>query len=171
METEKKKSPLPVPITKFAWQIAGIREIIINLVINSIIPLWVYSKQDQVPLWGWHGLIVVLGPMSMLLPWLTSFFGVLAGSLSRIGGAVLPRLDPKTRWVGFAVRLATLRTLIVSPIVWSFVYLLSKAYPEWSMSSRIAVFSLCFGSAIVAYLFHATAIISTLRWSKEELDS
>ena len=152
-------------LEEFAWRVAGVREAIINVSINSLIPAAVYWAQSTVPLWGWHGLINVLGPMSILLTWLTTYFGVLAGSLSRMYGPVRPQLAKDTRWNPYALKLATLRTAIISPLVILAVYGLSRLWPELEIPKWNAVIGLATGSAAVAYLLHATAILATRRFN------
>jgi uncharacterized BrkB/YihY/UPF0761 family membrane protein len=153
-------------LEEFAWRIAGVREAIINVSVNSVIPAAVYWSQSTVPIWGWHGLINVLGPMSILLTWLTTFFGVLAGSLSRIYGPIRPQLAKETPWKNYAFRLATLRTMVVSPMVILTVYGLSRLLPHAEVPKWNAVAGLAIGSAMVAYFFHATAILATHRFDK-----
>lgn len=155
-------APPKVSLQYFAWRVAAVREFVINLVINSLIPLWVYWHATAVPLWGWSGLITVLGPMSYLMPWLTSFFGVFAGVMSRGAGVVLPPLPPHTRWFFPACFLATRRAIVCTAVTWPTVYMLAQSYPEFALPQWLAILGLALGSAIVASPLHATAILSTI---------
>lgn len=154
-------APMPISLTRFAWRVAGVREVVINLVINSLICTWVFWHPQEIPLWGWGGIISVLGPMSYLLPWLTTFFGVFSGVMSRRSGYVSPPLARDTPWLTLAIVKSTIRALLITTATWTFTYWLSLQYPNWMLSKWLVVIGLSLGSALVAYGLHGTAILST----------
>jgi hypothetical protein len=156
--------PSPVPLGDFAWRNSGVRELFINFFVNFLVSIAVFGSVREVPLWGWGGLIAVVGPMSYLMPWLTTFFGVFSGVRSRSMGFTSPALPPKVPWVLYAVFFATSRAIVCCVVTWITIYLLSNVFPDWTIPGISASLAIAVGSALVAYFLHSTAILSTKRF-------
>ncbi|TVS10393.1 MAG: hypothetical protein EA424_25475, partial [Planctomycetaceae bacterium] len=73
-------------LSGYAWRILGPRELLINLLINGLIAWWVYRHTSQVPVVGWLSVLVIVGPMSFIMPVLTTYFGYLNGVNARRWG-------------------------------------------------------------------------------------
>lgn len=88
----------PMSVRDFAWRVAGPRDFLINLLVNTAIPFLLFRGLDAVPLTGRHSLSAIVVPMSFLLCTLTTFFGWFNAIKERRAGTVVPAVEPGTRW-------------------------------------------------------------------------
>ncbi len=148
----------PLSVREFAWRVAGPREFVIVLVINTIIPYWVYRGLDLVPLTGEHSVASVVLPMSFLLCTLTTFFGWFNAIKERRAGRVLPPLVDNIRWSGRAWLNGLVAGIAALGIATVATFLVRRVMPGATISFWIAVLGIGFCAALVSFALHCRAV-------------
>jgi hypothetical protein len=64
---------------EFGWNRAIIQECLVVIVINGTIAWFVFRGRTDIVWLGWGGIYSLLFPMSMILPFFSSFFGYRLG--------------------------------------------------------------------------------------------
>jgi len=148
----------PLTVKQFAWRVAGPRDFVINLVVNSTIPFWLFRGHDAVPLTGWHSVAAVVLPMSFLLGTLTTFFGWFNAIKERRAGLVVPPVVPGTPWAGRAWRAGLAVGLPALAIATAAVLLAARLAPEATVGFWPAVLGIGFLSGVAGLVLHARAV-------------
>lgn len=152
-----------IALQRFLWKIALPREFAINLVINTTIAFLVFRGRNNIGLLGWGGIASMLIPMSILLPFFTSFFGVFAGRIARLGNSELPPLDHQKPWIGFAVLTSLRNSIVVMCANAAVLYGLDYGMPGIEMVWAWVVLGIGVGSALFACFLHGVSIRESMR--------
>lgn len=148
----------PRSVHDFAWRLAGPRDFVINLVINTTIPFWIFREHDAVPLTGGHSVASVVLPMSFLLCTLTTFFGWFNAIKERRVGTVVPPVADNIRWSGRAWRdglTAGTAALAVAAIA---TLLVNRLMPGVTIGFWIVVWGIGLGAGLTGFLLHSRAV-------------
>jgi len=157
-KTDDKVPRPPLSVREFAYRVAGPREFVIVLFINTTIPYWVYRELDSVPLTGGHSVASVALPMSFLLCTLTTFFGWFNAIKERRAGTVVPPIADNIHWSGRAWRdgLAAGTSALALAAVATF--LVHRLLPGATISFWIAVLGIGLCAALVSFALHCRAV-------------
>lgn len=146
-------------LADYSWKVLGVREFVISVVINALIAYFVYRSAVRVPITGWLSLLVICGPMSFILPLLTTYFGYMNGVIARSAGRAGQVWAPGTRWKGKALKAALLTACAVAPCAFATFYAFDLLLPGLTLSRASAVvFVAAYGGAL-GYFLHARAAI------------
>ncbi|TWT79187.1 hypothetical protein CA13_05850 [Planctomycetes bacterium CA13] len=153
----------PVTLRHFAFRIAGPREFCIAGAINGLIAYWLYGQAESVTLFTDYPLAAMLIPMSILLPGLSSFFGVLAASLGRKAAAIDPPMANELRWLPFAIRIGIGMALIVGLLTILILWGCRLQGFNPSFNGFHAFLAITVGSGLAAAICHVNAIFLSTR--------
>jgi hypothetical protein len=148
----------PRSVRDFAWRVAGPRDFVINLLINTAVPFWVFRGHDLVPLTGRHSVASVVLPMSFLLCTLTTFFGWFNCIKERRAGAVVPAVAAGTKWAarawlaGLAVGLPALTATV------GVAFVLGRFFPDATIGYWPAVLGIGITAGLAGLFLHARAV-------------
>ena len=145
-------------VQRFVLRTAIPREFVINAMINGVIAFFVYRNRIDIPILGWGGLMAMLGPMSLLMPWLTSFFGVFSCAMARNVGIIVPSDPQDLRWLQRALKIALVNTIFICPTIITFIYFCHYFFQHATFNSATAILGISFGSAFIACLIHSYSI-------------
>ena len=142
----------------FGWTKAIIQECLIVVVINGVIAFFVFRGRTDIIWLGWGGIYAYLFPMSMMLPFFSSFFGYMIGdgyrrALGKPGGS---RRWP--RWWLWAILTGILNAVLGAVLImlglWSGDYI----WPQHQFHYAQALLIVCAVAAGMAALFHSLCI-------------
>ncbi|MCH5377236.1 MAG: ABC transporter ATP-binding protein [Planctomycetes bacterium] len=159
MSRQVVSSPPRRSLADYSWKVLGVREFAINIVINGAIAYLVYRHATRVPVTGWLSLLVICGPMSFILPLLTTFFGRMNGVTARRAGRAGRVWVPETRWISAAWKSAFLTACVVAPIACAAFYAFAIAAPGVTLSRESAIVFVALYSGVLAYFLHTYAAI------------
>ena len=157
-------------VADFIWKVALPREFAINAVVNGAIAYLLFWHRVDVPLTGWSGLASMLVPMSFLLPWLTSFFGVASFAwnpliqqeslnLSRDLSKPTPEIMKPWKWGSYAIGLAFVHALISFGATLLVLHTIDSAGFSPQLTGWGSVLSIAIGSGLAACFFHRRSIL------------
>jgi putative ABC transport system ATP-binding protein len=149
----------PRTLGGYAWRVLGPREFVINVLINTPIAYLVFHNAVRVPLVGWLSLLVVCGPMSFILPTLTTFFGYLNGVLARSRRLAGEPWPLQTRWVSKAWTRGLLTAAVIGPACLIGFAALDRLLPEVTFSKWGAIVLVGLYGGTLGYVLHARAAI------------
>jgi hypothetical protein len=158
----------PASLSELAWRVVGPRDALINVAINVPIALLVYWGVERLPLAGHPSLLTMCGPMSFILPTVTTYFGYMNGVIARRSGRIPPAWQPNTRWKlpatiwGLGSGIVSCATCTVSLLV------LASAWPDFVLTKWQAVGSIGLLAAAMGYLFHSVAVARTRKLGARE---
>lgn len=152
-------SRLPNTLRGFALRVAGPREFIITLVINTIVAVWVFHGARDVPLAGGFSLLTYFGPMSFLLPSLTTFFGIMNGVNQRRSGRVRPSWPAGGRWIPAAIISGLVCGCCICFGCVALFHLLDKLAPEIVMPKWVALGAIGLTAGVLGYILHSLAVV------------
>lgn len=147
------------PLRGYAWRVLGPREFAINVAINTPIAYLVYRHAERVPLVGWLSLLVVCGPMSFLLPLLTTFFGYMNGVLARSRRLAGEDWPPQTRWRREAWTAGLRAAALLGPACLLALAALDRLLPGVTLSPGAAVATVGLYGGILGWILHARAVL------------
>jgi hypothetical protein len=150
-------------LADYAWRVLGPREFVINVLINLPIAYWVYRHVERVPLVGWLSLLVYCGPMSAILPTLTTFFGVMNGVLARAQGKAGEPWTPGVPWKSTAWRTGIATAGVVLPIAVLTFWGSDRLWPGITVSRGMAITVVALYGGILGYLLHVRAVVKAGR--------
>jgi len=157
MNTEEETSDAIWKLRDFAWKVAGPREFFINVILNAALAWICYWKADYVTIAGAAPILAYLGPMSFLLPLLTTFFGYMNGVIARRNG-IGPPWPEGLAWKKRALLAGLLRGVLLCPISIS----LGLAFHHFLFDGKLPLFAGMTAIGLIAgiagYLLHAWAI-------------
>ncbi len=145
-------------IRDFAWRVAGPRDFIINFIINTTIPFWIFQGLDAVPVTGKHSVASILLPMSLLLGTLTTFFGCFNAIKERRAGTVLPPFVAGTPWAGRAWLSGLATGGLALAVTVTVTFLVSRLAPELTVSYWTAVLGIGFTAGLAGFVLHSVAV-------------
>jgi len=151
----------PKSLSELAWRVAGPRDALINFVINAPIAILVYWSVDQVPLVGHPSLLTICGPMSFLLPTITTCFGYLNGVGARKSGYLPPAWPGDTAWKRPALAWGLVSGLLSCASCVLVLSALGRAWPGFTLSKWEAVAAVGLLAAAMGYVFHSIAVSRT----------
>jgi hypothetical protein len=146
-------------LTKYAWKVLAPREFVIIVLINAPIAWFVYRHAERVPLVGWLSLLVICGPMSFILPALTTFFGYMNGVLARARGRAGSPWPAGARWRATAWRAGLCTAAVVGSCFIVSCILLDRVLPGVTLVKGLAVIVVALYAGILGFLLHARAVI------------
>lgn len=158
MKTNEKTERAPLSVREFAWRIAGTRDFVINLIVNTTIAFWVFRRHDSVPLTGGHSVAAVVLPMSFLLCTLTTFFGWFNAIKERRMGTVVPPIAKGIRWSGRAWRDGLAVGVRGLAVAMGVTFLVNRLIPGATISFWIAVSGIGLCAAVAGFLLHSRAV-------------
>ena len=151
----------PQSLRDLAWRVAGPRDALINFMINAPIAVLVYWSADRVPLAGPLSLLTICGPMSFLLPTITTFFGYLNGVGARKSGFLPPAWPAEMGWKRSALIWGIGSGLLSCASCFLVLQALGQAWPDFTLSKWEAVAAVGLLSAAMGYGFHSIAVSRT----------
>ncbi|MGY8770922.1 MAG: efflux RND transporter permease subunit [Pirellulales bacterium] len=157
----------PQPIQKFAFQMAKV-EFVINVIINLALASLVYIGCENIPLVGPLSLLVYLGPMFFLLPFIATFFGYFNGCSARKKDLATPEWKPNTIWKTRALLSGFYTGVIICLFGTSFLLLLNFCIPGIIISKWMAVAAISVTSGMLGYLISAYSITCSGRLGLEK---
>ena len=163
-------STRPSSLRGFALRVAGPREFVITLVVNTIIAVWVFHGARVVPLVGGLSLLTYFGPMSFLLPAVTTFFGYFSGVMERRSGRVAPPWPDGGRWMGAAILAGLLRGCCFCLGGVAILYSLHALFPDMVMSKWMAIGTIGLTAGMLGYGLHAWAAVRSGRLMRNRTD-
>ena len=157
-------------VADFIWKVALPREFAINAVVNGAIAYLLFWHRVDVPLTGWSGLASMLVPMSFLLPWLTSFFGVASFAwnpsvqqeslkISRDLDKPIPEKLTPWKWGSYAIGLAFVHAFISFGTTLLVLQTIDSAGLSPRLTGWGSVLSIAIGSGLAACFFHRRSIL------------
>ena len=150
-------------IEQYAWRIAGPRDFVANLVINTLVPWWVFREYDLVPLFvsgdEQESAARIFVPMMAVMTGLTSFGAHAAGIVQRRRGKISPPWIAGSPWFTSAARCGLTRGLFAMTVALALAYLVKQFDPDARVSYWTANLGLGLSSAVVAYFMHASAMV------------
>jgi len=146
-------------IEQYAWRIAGPRDFVANLVINTLVPWWVFREYEWVPLFGEPSAARIFVPMMAVMTGLTSFGAHAAGIVQRRRGKVSPPWIAGSPWFASAARCGLTRGLVAMAVALALAYSVKQFDPDARVSYWTANLGLGLSSAVVAYFMHASAMV------------
>jgi putative ABC transport system ATP-binding protein len=149
----------PRSLSGYAWRVLGPRELLINLLINGLIAWWVYRHTSQVPVVGWLSVLVIVGPMSFIMPVLTTYFGYLNGVNARRWGRAGRPWTAGTFWQSKAWWEGLCAAAVAGPLSVIALLTIESIRPGLGFS-RIGAMILVGGyGGLLSYFLHARAAI------------
>ena len=146
-------------LADYACKVLGPREFVINVLINTPIAWLVYRPAERVPLVGWLSLLVIAGPMSLILPTLTTFFGTMNGVLARSQAKAGPPWTPGMAWQATAWRRGFATAAVVLPCVCLGLWGLDRIVPGITLPRGAAIAAIVLYSGIAGYVLHVRAVV------------
>jgi len=153
-------------LKSFAWRVAGLREFIINVVLNGLIATIAYHKATSMSIAGTASLLAYFGPMSFFLPLITTFFGHLNGVGARRAG-VGPPWPQETRWKATAIRSGLTLACLCCPLCILACLALHALTPNLQFSKWTGVALIGLVSGIVGYVLHGAAVCRSARIGRD----
>jgi hypothetical protein len=153
-------------LKSFAWRVAGPREFLINVVLNGLIAAIAYHAATTVTVAGFAPVLAYLGPMSFVLPLLTTFFGYLNGLGARRAG-VGPPCPPVIRWKAVALRSGFARGCLCCPTCILACVAVQAMAPDLQFSKWTGVALISLTSGVLGYVLHATAVCRSARLGRD----
>jgi len=143
----------------FGWSRAILQECIIVVAINGIIAWFVFRGRHDIVWLGWSGIFSFLFPMSLMLPFFTTFFGYMIG----IGHRKLQTTGLLTaqagKWWWRATAIGVLHALIAALLTHTTLFSANKLWPQVQFNGLQAVAIVCVVSIIFASIFHSRSIL------------
>jgi len=147
-------------LSDYAWKVLAPREFLINVAINAPLAFLVFRPAEYVPLIGWFSLYVYCGPMSVLLPFLTTFFGYMNGVLARAQGKAGKPWPAGAKWKVKALLAGVCAAVVVGVVTLAGFYLLSVAIPGLFLSRLATVTIIAVSSGVAGGVLHARAALA-----------
>jgi hypothetical protein len=150
-------------LRQFAFRVAGPRDFAINLAINGTIAWWLFGGREAIPISGSESIFNMLLPMAYIESTLTTFFGLLNGTLR------LRKLDSsletvrRGRWFLTAVGQSVFYGFVALAIAISIRFILRFAFPTAVLSPRSVVILIGLTSGLLGYILHVRAVLASSR--------
>lgn len=142
----------------FGWTRAILQECVIVVAINGIIAWFVFRGRQDIVWLGWAGIFSFLFPMSLMLPFFTTFFGYMIGTGHRkTQSNELPSVQAG-KWWRRATAIGVLHALIASLITYISLSFANKIWPQVQFNDLQAVAIICAISIVFASVFHTRSI-------------
>ena len=159
MTSNTAKDPEVRSLANYAWRVLAPREFVINVLVNAPIAWFVYRKAEGVPLVGWLSLLVICGPMSFILPTLTTYFGTMNGVVARVRRRAGLPWPSGARWQARAC-VAGLRTAaVVGPVNLVAILMLDRVFPGLTFAKWTAILLVACYGGLLGFWLHARAAI------------
>jgi len=158
----------------FMLRVAMPREFAINFIVNGGIAAFLFWNRSEVPLTGLDGLSAMLMPMSFLLPWLTSFFGVASYAwtpsvhVEDANQGDGPSSTKPWQWGRLALRLAFLHAFAVMVAMYLILRAFSIVGSTPVLSGATSVLGIALGSGLVACILHRRSILKANQSMNQE---
>ena len=142
----------------FGWNRAIIQECLVVIVINGTIAWFVFRGRTDIVWLGWGGIYSLLFPMSMILPFFSSFFGYRLGwGYRQLKRKATPAPTLSIWWLWGIV------TGILSGLIGAMVMLLGRElgdfiWPRHEFSHIQVSGIVCLLAAVMAAVFHPVGI-------------
>ncbi|MGM0489091.1 MAG: hypothetical protein ACQESR_20310 [Planctomycetota bacterium] len=156
-------SPPARSLREYAWRVLAPREFAINVLINGLIAWWVYSHADRVTLLGWSSVLVMCGPISFILPTLTTFFGRMNGVVARGRRKAGLPWPENGRWQAMAWVAGLGNSAIVGPAAVMILLLLDYILPGLTLAKWTAIALVACYSGLLGFVLHGRAVLQVER--------
>jgi hypothetical protein len=153
-------------LKRFAWRVAGPREFLINVVLNGIIAAIAYRRATTMTVAGIAPLLAYFGPMSFLLPLLTTFFGYFNGLVARRAGVGSP-CTPEIRWKAVALRSGLVRGCACCPACILACLAVQAIWPGLQFSKWMGVALIGLVAGVLGYVLHGAAVCRSARLGRD----
>ena len=150
-------------LARYALTVAGPRDFLINLVINTIVPWWVLRGMDAAPLVGNPSALTLLGPMCFLLFSINTFSGFRNGVIYRRAGRTGPPLDPSARWIPAALRVGLVYGATALVAATALIFALAWRFPDARLPSPSYIVLQGTLAACLAYAVQVNGVLQTRR--------
>lgn len=153
------RSPTDAPFyLNFGWTRAILQECIIVVAINGSIAWFVFRGRQDIVWLGWAGIFSFLFPMSLMLPFFTTFFGYMIGSgYRKLQSTALPSAAAG-KWWWRAIAIGLLHAFIASIFTYTSLSFANKLWPQSQFNHLQAVGIVCVVSIVFASIFHSRSI-------------
>jgi hypothetical protein len=150
-------------LENFAFLIAGPREFLINLVINSVIPWYLTKSIEYVSIWGNPSLASLFLPMSFILVAVVSMTGftngMTNGQLNKEN--LIHYFQKETTWLKPALLTAGLYGLIALTTTSLIIWGLQLYQPNIQFSAQNVIVAQGLIAAFLAYAVQVNAILQS----------
>jgi len=150
-------------LARYALTVAGPRDFLINLVINTIVPWWVLRGMDATPLVGNPSALTLLAPMCFLLFSVNTFFGFHNGVRHRRAGRAQLPVEPATRWLPLALRIALVYGATALVAATALILTLAWRFPDARLPSPSYIVLQGTLAACLAYAVQVNGVLQTRR--------
>jgi len=155
----------PPGLRRYAWLVAGPRDLVINGVINGVIAWFLYRGYAEVPLVTGHSVFSMLVPMTFILSFATTFFGYLSGlqwlkSASKIDGG-----ERKIPWMAAGIRAGLLTSVCCGFIALAALMVCQRYFLEQKFSASATIAGLTAYAGALAYVLHALAVVRSWKFT------
>jgi hypothetical protein len=151
----------PTTLERFALRVAGPRDAVINLAINTAIPWWFLHQTETTPIVGPLSMMTLLTPMAFLLTSIVIFFGYFNGVVQRKMGLAGPPLAPETPWAALAIRRGVACGTLAALATAGTLYALHLRFPEGGVPSNWMIVGQGTSAALAAYILQVLAVLQT----------
>ena len=151
-------------LERYALAIAGPRDFLINLLINTLVPWWVLRGMNTVPLLGNPSVLTLIGPMGFILVSVTTLSGFLNGVNHRKSGRAGPPPPPRARWLGLALRTALVNGAVALAVLVAFILALAWLLPDIRVSKTVLIGFQAMLAASLGYAVQVKSVLQTRRW-------
>ncbi len=166
-ETDSTDAGPPPSLARFALLTAGPRDLIINAVINTPIAWFFYSAAESVRLAGDSSVMSMLIPMTLILSFLTTFFGYFAGIQRRKAGLATPAWREGTPWFKQALLWSAVWAAMAVTACVVVDWAVQTLAPELAMPGWAGVVLIGAYAGVLAYVLHARAVMAAARMGAE----
>lgn len=147
-------------LRRFAYRIAGPREVVINVLINGGLAWCFFGGRSATPLTGPGSIFAMLLPMCFILSTLTTFFGLLAGRTK------WQQLQPGHEAVSLLawLRSAWVRSLLMGLVGLALALasqaILERLFPMAVLSPAQVIGTISLVAGTLAWVLHTQAILA-----------
>lgn len=142
----------------FGWTRAIIQECLVVIIINGTIAWFVFRGRTDIVWLGWGGIYSFLFPMSMILPFFSSFFGYRLGYGYQRLKRKATTAEIRSRWWLWGIMTGMLSGLIGAMFMLLGLGLGDYLWPHQVFSYTQATGVVCLLSAVMAAVFHPLGI-------------
>ena len=149
-------------INQYAYFLAGPRDFIINLAINTFMPWWVLQQVESV---GWLGnpsIMSLFAPMGFLLVSMTTFFGLFNGLTQGVVNkqALIDRLQKNTAWIKPVVIKSVIYGLIALIVFIGIIMLCNYLLPNTQFAKKPLIIFQGIFAAFFAYFVGINGVLT-----------
>jgi len=148
-------------LRRFAYLVAGPRDIAINLVLNGAIAWWIFGGSEVVPLAGPDSIFKMLLPMAAIESTLTSFFGLLNGTRELNKKPRYQTMPRRRRWIILMVTYSLTQGILGLSVFAAAMFLARWLVPTVTLSPRWVPPIIGLISGTLAYVLHSRAVIKS----------